>query len=205
MAHSVWPFSCPLRLCPRVSIARMLLKNPSIVFCDEATSSLDSATEHALLANLREVTHGRTTVVIAHRLSTIVDADVILVLDNGVVKESGTHYELLADPHSRYASMWRLQSALSQTGKPELLAAAMSATEEEADETTTAAATVSVVSESAQERQQAVAAAVKEQEKSTDDAAAHVPSLSTPANATTTPSIEATAVSPPSNATPTSA
>lgn len=93
----------------RISIARMILKNPKIIFCDEATSSLDSQTEAAILVNLREVTQGRTTVVIAHRLSTIVDADLILVLDKGRVLERGTHYELLKK-RGKYHEMWMYQA-----------------------------------------------------------------------------------------------
>lgn len=97
----------------RISIARMILKNPKIIFCDEATSSLDSKTEAAILVNLREVTQGRTTVVIAHRLSTIVDADLILVLENGQVVESGTHFTLLSK-RGKYHEMWTYQLRQSE-------------------------------------------------------------------------------------------
>jgi len=92
----------------RVAIARLLLKNPKIVLCDEATSSLDSHSEHEILQNLHDVTRGRTTIFVAHRLSTIVDADVIVVMDNGVVVESGSHRQLLSDPNSRYSAMWSM-------------------------------------------------------------------------------------------------
>lgn len=92
----------------RVAIARMLLKNPVIMLFDEATSSLDSASEHAILHALREVSEDHTSLVIAHRLSTIVDADNILVLDDGCVAESGTHGELMAR-QGRYWQMWQLQ------------------------------------------------------------------------------------------------
>jgi ABC-type transport system involved in Fe-S cluster assembly fused permease/ATPase subunit len=94
----------------RVAIARMLLKNPRIVLCDEATSSLDSETEAQILGELKAVTQGRTTVFIAHRLSTVVDVDQIVVLENGQVAECGTHTSLLAQPTSRYAQMWALQA-----------------------------------------------------------------------------------------------
>lgn len=92
----------------RVAIARMLLKKPVIMLFDEATSSLDSASEHAILHALREVSKDHTSLVIAHRLSTIVDADNIIVLDDGCVAESGTHGELMAR-QGRYWQMWQLQ------------------------------------------------------------------------------------------------
>jgi ATP-binding cassette subfamily B protein len=75
---------------------------------DEATSALDSHTEQEIQKNLREISRGRTTLCIAHRLSTVVDADEILVLDDGYIVERGRHAELLAmDAH--YAKMWRRQ------------------------------------------------------------------------------------------------
>lgn len=101
----------------RISIARMLLKDPKIIFCDEATSSLDTGTEHDILNNLREVTEGRTTIFIAHRLSTVTRSDLIVVLHDGQVIEQGTHDELVADPSSTYARMWKLQSQTQSSGK----------------------------------------------------------------------------------------
>ena len=92
----------------RVAIARTLLKNPAIMIFDEATSALDSATEKAIQAELREIARDRTTLVIAHRLSTIIDADQILVLDQGRIIERGTFRELL-DADGKFAQMWRLQ------------------------------------------------------------------------------------------------
>lgn len=92
----------------RVAIARTMLKDPPILVFDEATSSLDSHAERRILDTLREIAAERTTLVIAHRLSTVVDADAILVLENGHVVERGTHGELLA-ANGRYAAMWRLQ------------------------------------------------------------------------------------------------
>lgn len=92
----------------RVAIARTILKNPKILVFDEATSSLDSASEQTILEALHEVAEDHTTLVIAHRLSTIVDADQILVMDAGRIVEQGTHQELLA-AQGRYAHMWELQ------------------------------------------------------------------------------------------------
>jgi ATP-binding cassette, subfamily B, heavy metal transporter len=93
----------------RVAIARAIVKNPKILVFDEATSSLDSKSEQAILSTLNEVAQGRTTIAIAHRLSTIVDSDVIYVLQHGKIVESGTHRELLKQ-NNVYASLWRLQS-----------------------------------------------------------------------------------------------
>jgi ATP-binding cassette subfamily B protein len=92
----------------RVAIARALLKNPAILIFDEATSSLDSASERAILAAIEEVAAQRTTLVIAHRLSTIVHADQIVVLEQGRVIERGRHDDLLA-ANGAYAALWRLQ------------------------------------------------------------------------------------------------
>jgi ATP-binding cassette subfamily B protein len=92
----------------RVAIARVLLKNPEILIFDEATSSLDSRTEHEIQANLSQISAHRTTLVIAHRLSTVVDADEILVLDDGCIVERGTHSSLLARGGT-YAAMWERQ------------------------------------------------------------------------------------------------
>lgn len=92
----------------RVAIARAILKNPPIMVFDEATSSLDSATEQAIGQELARISENRTTLVIAHRLSTVVDADEILVLEGGCIVERGSHAALLA-AEGRYAAMWRLQ------------------------------------------------------------------------------------------------
>jgi ATP-binding cassette, subfamily B, heavy metal transporter len=92
----------------RVAIARAILKQPRILIFDEATSSLDSASERAILSAMREVSTHHTTLVIAHRLSTVVDADEIVVLDGGRVVERGPHSALVA-AHGTYARLWRLQ------------------------------------------------------------------------------------------------
>jgi ATP-binding cassette subfamily B protein len=77
---------------------------------DEATSALDSANERAIQAELQAAAHNKTTLVIAHRLSTVVDAHEILVLDDGLIVERGSHAELLAKD-GRYAGMWALQQS----------------------------------------------------------------------------------------------
>ncbi|CAM9392219.1 unnamed protein product, partial [Ectocarpus fasciculatus] len=79
----------------RVSIARAMLKDTPILLCDEPTSSLDASTEHDIMTQLKALGKGRTTLIVAHRLSTIQDADIIVVLDKGVVVEQGTHASLL--------------------------------------------------------------------------------------------------------------
>ncbi|OSQ48961.1 ABCB family ABC transporter ATP-binding protein/permease [Marivita geojedonensis] len=92
----------------RVGIARTLLKNPPILILDEATSALDSETESSIQGALKRAGEGRTVITIAHRLSTIADADRIVVLENGLVVEEGTHDSLLAS-HGRYAALWNRQ------------------------------------------------------------------------------------------------
>jgi len=94
----------------RVAIARTLLKNPPILVLDEATSALDSRTEQAIQETLDRVAETRTTIMIAHRLSTIVNAQQIIVLDQGRVAERGTHEELL-DNGGLYADLWYRQAA----------------------------------------------------------------------------------------------
>lgn len=92
----------------RVAIARTLLKNPAILILDEATSALDTATEKIIQAELKEVAKSRTTLTIAHRLSTIVDAEQILVMEQGKIVERGSHRELLAQC-GVYARLWAMQ------------------------------------------------------------------------------------------------
>ncbi len=94
----------------RVAIARTLLKNPPILVLDEATSALDSRTEQAIQSTLDRVAESRTTIMIAHRLSTIVNADQIVVLDEGRVADRGTHEELL-ERGGLYSDLWYRQAA----------------------------------------------------------------------------------------------
>ncbi|XP_060517444.1 iron-sulfur clusters transporter ABCB7, mitochondrial isoform X1 [Cylas formicarius] len=94
----------------RVAIARAILKNSPILIFDEATSSLDSITEHNILKALRNATKGRTSICIAHRLSTIMDADEIFVFENGKVSERGDHKALLQNIDSLYYKLWHTQN-----------------------------------------------------------------------------------------------
>jgi ATP-binding cassette subfamily B protein len=92
----------------RVAIARTILKGPPILILDEATSALDTATEREIQSALEQVSHNRTALVIAHRLSTVVDADQIIVIDNGTIAERGTHAQLIAKG-GLYSAMWARQ------------------------------------------------------------------------------------------------
>ena len=94
----------------RVAIARTLLKNPKIILFDEATSSLDNSTEVKVQEAFDLLCHERTTLVIAHRLSTIIDADEILVLQNGQIIQRGNHSSLLNQGSGLYYQMWTRQS-----------------------------------------------------------------------------------------------
>ena len=94
----------------RVAIARTILKAPDILVFDEATSSLDSHSEQAILKAIKQVSKNKTSLVIAYRLSTIVDADHIIVMRQGQVVEQGDHHTLMASA-GQYASMWALQQS----------------------------------------------------------------------------------------------
>jgi len=93
----------------RVAIARAILSDAPILILDEATSSLDSISEHYIQMALTELMKGRTTITIAHRLSTIKDVDRILVFDQGHVVEQGTHAKLLENPESHYKKLYEMQ------------------------------------------------------------------------------------------------
>jgi ATP-binding cassette subfamily B protein len=89
------------------------LKNPAILIFDEATSALDSKSEKAIQGELRSIAQNRTTLIIAHRLSTVVDADRILVMDQGRIVEQGAHHELL-QRNGVYTQMWNLQKRVEE-------------------------------------------------------------------------------------------
>jgi ATP-binding cassette subfamily B protein len=97
----------------RLSIARVILKDPRILVLDEATSSLDSESEALIQDALKRVMHNRTSIVIAHRLSTILAADIIMVIDRGRVVERGTHAELIEE-NGVYAHLYRTQFRKNQ-------------------------------------------------------------------------------------------
>jgi ABC-type transport system involved in Fe-S cluster assembly fused permease/ATPase subunit len=101
----------------RVAIARAILKNPCILIFDEATSALDSQSEKSIQAELDRIQVGRTTLIIAHRLSTVMNADQILVMDEGRIVERGRHEDLLA-ADAYYAKMWQLQQQERRTELP---------------------------------------------------------------------------------------
>lgn len=93
----------------RISIARAIIQKPSILILDEATASMDTRTERKIQAALEDLKKGRTIISIAHRLSTLRDADMLCVIENGELKEMGTHDELI---HSKgkYFELYRLQA-----------------------------------------------------------------------------------------------
>ncbi len=92
----------------RVSIARAILADKKILVLDEATSSLDSETEHEIQKDLQRLMQGRTSIIIAHRLSTIMHADMIVVMEDGNILQTGTHQELISQ-EGRYKELWNLQ------------------------------------------------------------------------------------------------
>lgn len=93
----------------RIAIARAVLKNPPILLLDEATSALDSESEKLVQEALETAMQGRTVILIAHRLSTVVNADIIVVVENGQVAETGTHQSLL-DTSRFYSTLFSMQN-----------------------------------------------------------------------------------------------
>lgn len=104
----------------RIAISRAILKNPSILLLDEATSALDAESEKSVQEALDRVMVGRTTVIVAHRLSTIRNADVIAVVQEERIVETGNHEELISNPGSAYSSLIQLQEAGSLQRHPSL-------------------------------------------------------------------------------------
>ncbi|MBM4157703.1 MAG: ATP-binding cassette domain-containing protein, partial [Ignavibacteria bacterium] len=93
----------------RIAIARALLRNPKILILDEATSSLDTESEHLVQEAIDKLMHNRTSIVIAHRLSTVREADKIAVLENGKITQTGTHDELINQQNGLYKKLYDLQ------------------------------------------------------------------------------------------------
>jgi len=93
----------------RLAIARMILSDPDIIIFDEATSSLDSESEQKIQEAFWRVSHNKTTIIIAHRLSTIMKADKIVVMEDGQIKEMGSHRALMQQKKSLYRHFWKLQ------------------------------------------------------------------------------------------------
>ncbi len=109
----------------RIAIARAMIRDPKVFFLDEATSALDTESEKIVQEALDKAREGRTTIVVAHRLSTIRNADLIAVLEDGVLKEIGTHDQLLAKTDGLYYRMvytrskaWRRESELCHLTAP---------------------------------------------------------------------------------------
>jgi ATP-binding cassette subfamily B protein len=99
----------------RLAIARAVLKDAPVLILDEATSNVDNETEAALQRSITKISENRTTLIIAHRLSTVRSADIIAVLENGKVSESGTHEDLISN-NGLYSRLWRVQTGETTKG-----------------------------------------------------------------------------------------
>ena len=95
----------------RIAIARALLKDPAILILDEATSALDSESERLVQTALEELMKNRTSIIIAHRLSTVINADRIIVVEDGIVSDMGNHVELMSKGSGLYHHLYSLQSS----------------------------------------------------------------------------------------------
>eukprot|EP00597_Dinobryon_sp_UTEXLB2267_P009408 CAMPEP_0170088524 /NCGR_PEP_ID=MMETSP0019_2-20121128/22774_1 /TAXON_ID=98059 /ORGANISM="Dinobryon sp., Strain UTEXLB2267" /LENGTH=527 /DNA_ID=CAMNT_0010306805 /DNA_START=783 /DNA_END=2363 /DNA_ORIENTATION=+ len=104
----------------KVAIARAILRDPSLILCDEVTSSVDAFAERDIVETLRSAARNRTTITVAHRLSSVVHCDKILVIDKGVLVEQGTHSELLRIPNGVYRNMWSTQNNWSSSNTASL-------------------------------------------------------------------------------------
>ena len=99
----------------RISICRLILRDPNIVIFDEATSALDTQSESMISETMKLVMKKPTSIIIAHRLSTVVDADRIFVFKHGKIVESGNHEKLFNDPSSEYSRLWNEQLKKNHT------------------------------------------------------------------------------------------
>lgn len=98
----------------RIAIARAILKNPPILLLDEATSALDSESEKLVQEALETAMNGRTVILIAHRMSTIINADMIVVMENGKVTETGTH-DYLLETSKFYSNLFKMQNIFQES------------------------------------------------------------------------------------------
>lgn len=106
--------------CQRLALARALLHDSPIYIFDEATSNIDVESENDIMDQIHVLAQSKTVILISHRLANVVDADTIYVMENGNIKENGTHEQLLTQG-GVYARLWRIQEELENYGKEDLL------------------------------------------------------------------------------------